>query len=158
MSHRVIDVRGKHHRPRHESAGRGMNGYKRMRRAILAQAHVLVYNDESGHSAHVASGLSRLGTRTVVVHTPLEAVVTLQNESDPVHAAFIPLDSSNFDMAAFCAFLRDAHPRVRRVAFATGSTRQNGTVLACAPHCERVLWTPRDRGALEDALDALGPS
>ena len=154
MSDRANRVQRKLHRSQRNGNRSDKGGYYRRMRAARAQARVLVYSDKTGHAAHLANGLSRLGMRAVVVRTPLEAIVTLQDESDPVQMAFVPLDSSNFNMAVFCAFLRDNHPRVRRMAFVTMSTQLDAAVFACSRQCDRVLCLPRKLDTIEYVLEA----
>jgi len=117
----------------------------------------LLYADAAGRSRFLVAGLSRLGRSWTVVHTPLAAVIRLEDTTVAVNAALVPLQDVGFDISAFFELLRDEYPRVRRIAFAQRDPKRqgSGSTHSC-PH-DVILWSPWDRAnylkILGDALD-----
>lgn len=124
-------------------------------------AATLVCADTAGCSKLVVDGLSRLGRRSTVVHTPLDAIVRLQATTPPVGAALVSLQDVGFDISAFFELLKDDYPHVRRIAVAQREKRRQVSIAVhSCPH-DVILWSPWDRPdfleILGDALDGRKP-
>lgn len=114
----------------------------------------LIFADAAECSATLAAGIAALGRRSIVVHTPLDALFRLQNGAATVDAVFVSLQDA--DGAAFFEFLRDEHPCVRRIAFAQHESTQVDSPLTAACQHDMILWDPWDREDFSETLkDAL---
>jgi hypothetical protein len=69
--------------------------------------------------SHLAlkNGITSLGRRTLTVRFPLDIIMRLEDASFAISAVLAPVQSASFKTHEFFAFMKDAYPLVRRVAY-----------------------------------------
>ncbi len=128
---------------------------QRSRTARRTETVTLIYADGLGHSRFLATLLTHLGKEAVVVRNPLEAIVRLQDDKTSIDAALVPLQHVNFNMAAFCSFLKDEHPHVKRIGFSSENSVSTDPRSIHSYHCEEILGPPEQEMDLVDDLKRL---
>jgi hypothetical protein len=84
-------------------------------------ANLVVADAGEGYQS-LNAGMARLGWRSITVRHPLDAIVGLQDEALEILAVLAPIPDAHFDALEFFAFMKDAFPRVRRIAYTKRST------------------------------------
>jgi hypothetical protein len=82
----------------------------------------LVIDTEHSSNRRLFKSLHRLGSKTIVVRTSLQAISCLENPNLSISTVFLSPGLDHVDGADFAAFLADAYPRVRRVLMAGQKT------------------------------------
>lgn len=145
-------------RTRTRTSSKTLLSSRRFACSFASQPKSLVYADLNGSSKLIVAGLSRLGRRALIVHTPLDAVVRLQRASEEIEEAFVPLQPVRFDMAAFCAFLQDEYPGIKRIAFSEDESEREARSTLWLCQRKLLLAQAERRAALEEVLeDVIGP-
>jgi hypothetical protein len=117
----------------------------------------LICADITECSRFLAAGIAGLGRNSIIVHSPLDAIILLQNVNLAIDAAFVSLQDADFDISTCFDFLKDEHPLVRRIRFAQHECKNDGAASVHACRRDMILWNPWDRTnfaeILKDALD-----
>lgn len=117
----------------------------------------LILADNAGCSNFLTAGITALRINSISVHTPLDAIVCLQDVTTTTVAVFVSLQDASFDISTFFDFLKDEYPQVRRIAFAQHKSQYIGAKSVNTCQHDMVLWDPWDRGnfteILQDILD-----
>lgn len=90
--------------------------------ALPNSAALIIADAARGHR-FFSAGIARLGHTAITVQDPLRAIVRLQDDALPIGAVLAPARDSWFKVREFFAFMKDAFPMVRRIAFARHGTR-----------------------------------
>lgn len=125
----------------------------------VGQPHLttLVYADAAGCSKPLAAGLSLLGRSSTIVHTPLDAIRWIQDNTIAVDAIFVSLQDDESNISALFEFIKDEHPRVRRIAFAEHDPRNDASQPGHLCQHDMLLWDPWGRADFIELLkDAIG--
>lgn len=119
-------------------------------------AAVLVLNSPSSVLLALDNDLRSLGHDVVGVATPLDALSLLSSDTHRIVAVVAGCDLAHADPLGFLNFLKDAYPRIRRVAL-PGDSRPKQLERAIATGVvDAVLNSPWDSDSLSKALRPSG--
>jgi CheY-like chemotaxis protein len=113
---------------------------------------VLVLKSPSAVLLALEGDLRSLGHEVVVVATPLDALSQLCSHAHRIVAAIVECDLVHADPLGFLSFLKDAYPRIRRVALPGDSRPKQLERVIAAGAVEAVLNSPWNSESLAKAL------
>ena len=97
----------------------------------LSEVEVLLYVENSMCSELLAEGLADRGIASIVVRTPLDAIVLLQDEVTKTSAVLVSLQNTGNSPWEFLKFVRDQHPEVE-TAVAAWHAGEDGAAFVWA--------------------------
>jgi hypothetical protein len=118
-------------------------------------AAILVLNTLTPVLVALDNDLRSLGHDMVAVATPLDALSLLSSDTHRLVAVIAGCDPAHTDPLGFLNFLKDAHPRIRRIALPGDSRPKQLEHAVAAGVVEAVLNSPWDRDSLSVALSPL---
>ncbi len=117
---------------------------------LNAQRVVLILEAFADDAASLARDLHELGEQTVIVHTPLDAIVWLLAPEASVGAVIAGGARSHADGLSFLAFIGGDYPRTRRILLCRAGDQVPGP--APASQTFALLERPWTRDSLRHAL------
>ena len=80
-----------------------------------------------------SDGIATLGRRSITVRLPLEAILSLQDDSPQIGVVLAPAHDPRFRAMEFFAFMRDAYPLVRRIAYTKRALEHSRALVVFEP-------------------------
>jgi DNA-binding NarL/FixJ family response regulator len=111
-----------------------------------------VLNSPSPVLLALDNDLRSLGHEVVGVATPLDALSLLSSDTHRIVAVIAGCDLAHADPLGFLNFLKDAYPRIRRVALPGDSRPKQFDRAIATGVVESVLNSPWNSDSLSEAL------
>ena len=113
-------------------------------------ATTLIIADADRGYRSFSDGMTSLGHRFITVRHPLDAIMSLLDDSLAIDAVLAPAHDPRFRALEFFAFMREAFPLVRRISYAKQAS-EHADALGADP-LDVVLTYPTPVRELAEAL------